>query len=226
MRRHGWAVLLLGSIVSLAGFGQTCPGGICPLPADVPYEVPRLAAILPDGFIGPEWKEALHRVVTLGGEDGERFPAELYLCHDGDFLYIAVRLESLPRQTVKQLSLSVGFDNGDSVLWNKGDNFLLLPESGGQPVSTEVDHHFSGYGKRGLDDVQNAQGVGRWDATARAYTFELQIELDSGDPSDLLIVPEQPTMIQVGIEIADRRGATIYTAHGAAFLIVLLGKSA
>ena len=222
MRRYGWIVLFFYAFTCLAGSGQTCPGGVCPLPSDVPYEVPLLESIVLDGMIGPEWGAALHRVVTLGGDDGERFPTELYLQHDADFLYIAVRLESLPRQTAGTLSLSIGFDNGDGVFWDEGDDFFLFPERGGRPVSTEVDHHLSGYGKRDIDEEQNAQGIGRWNATTRTYTFEVQIELDSGDPFDLLITSEQPTMMRIGFEIADRRGEIVYTAHGVAFLVVLL----
>jgi hypothetical protein len=191
------------------------------LSPDAPYTVPFGTSIVLDGAIGAEWHNALFKPTTLRGNDGERFPADVFLLHDEAFLYIAVRLATSHHYSGDTLYAWVLFDNGDEAIFSPGDNLILIPESDGQLRTSGLDYHFPVFKRRVLDDVENAQGVGRWNPTERAYEFEIRIDLHSGDPYDVVILPGQPTAIKLGCEVIDRGGTKRVEAEAPAFSLVV-----
>jgi hypothetical protein len=196
-----WVVLFLAFVPSVAS-AQTCTTQACAFVAGIPYLIPTGSAIASlDGVIGPEWSGAFDKPTAVW-IDGRRLPIDIYLVQDGEYLFLAIRVAPKERYT-ETLRVSIHFGNDDTNAFGPGDNLILLAENLGQGG---VDYHYEGYDKRVLDVSQDAWGVGRWDPYARAYEFEAQIRLASGDPQDMTFQVGVQFIVVVGLETVGRDG--------------------
>ena len=205
----------------LVGFGQSCTSGRCKLSPDAPYTVPFGTSVSLDGFIGSDWDNALWKPTSLRVGDNDRLQIDIYMMHDNVYLYMGLRVTPPQRYSRGTPYVYVLFDNGDASIWNRGDNLVWVPEKNGQLLASGLDYHFSAYRQRLLDEIQNVEGVGRWNSSGRTYEFELKVELQSGDPCDVVILPGWPVAIKVGFTVVDPRGTTPVEAETPPFSLII-----
>lgn len=222
-RERGVAILMviITIFVPLIALGQSCTTGRCKLSPDAPYTVPFATSVSLDGFIGSDWDNALWKPTSLRLDDNDRLQIDIYMFHDGSYLYVGLRVTPPRQYSTATPYVYVLFDNGDDALWGQGDDLIRVPEKNGQLLVDGLDYYFSMYRRHSLDEVQNAQGVGRWHSMGRTYEFEFAVELQSGDAYDVEILPGQPVTVKVGFEVIDRRGETAVEAEAPPFTLIV-----
>jgi len=206
-KRRDWALLAcLGLVlVSSVAPAQTCTTQACAFVAGVPYLIPSGSAIAPlDGRIGTEWSGAFGKP-TGGWADGRRLSMDVYLIHDGENLYLGVRVESKERYA-DLLRITLHFGNVDADTHSPGNNLILLTEDRGESAPSSVDYHYEAYNAPARDPSQDAVGLGRWDPYGRAYEFEAKVRLASGDPADFAIQAGVPFTLVIRLTTVNRNG--------------------
>jgi hypothetical protein len=221
VRRIVFLMVISTVFGSLIGLGQSCTTGRCKLSPDAPYTVPFGTSVSLDGFIESDWDNALWKPTSLRLGDNDRLQIDLYMMHDGIYLYVGLRATPPKQYSMATPYVYVLFDNGDDSLWNQGDNLVWVPEKNGQLLAGGLDYYFLTYRRRSLDEAQNVQGVGRWNPTGRTYEFEFTVELQSGDSYDVDILPGRPVTVKVGFEVIDRRGTTTVAAEAPPFSLII-----
>lgn len=175
-----------------------------PSPAPSPKDMPilptrppaaRLFVVIPfgypiadedlDGSIGVEWSGSIFSEIEMATDDGLlRFPATLYMKHDGTFLYIGVRLQT--DMPLTDIEVFVATDvSGNGELYDMGDNLddLWVAESDGELVSHGIDRAYG----RDRQFAPDTDFGGTEDAKAAAkftdgvLSAEFCRPLDSGD---------------------------------------------
>lgn len=159
-----------------------------------------------DGMIGPEWFDAIFvfEGIELVTDDSlNRFPATVYLKHDGEFMHIAMVVEI--GMDLEVLEAFVVFDtNGNGILFDRGDDLanLVLEESNGEPVWSGVDFLYI----TDLEFAPDPDFGGTEDVIAAAtfidgfLTAEFKRPLDSGDRfgNDPELAPGDEMLISIG----------------------------
>jgi len=179
-----------------------------------------------DGSIDTEWSNSLKKQIFLRYQrtscscSASSLPTELYLLHDDENLYVAISIHTSYLRSIREtFRVFVFFDNGDTRLWNVGDNLIILPAEDGQLFTTGLDYYYPSYSnspieKATLDVQQDARGVGRWNLSKSSYEFEISILMQSRDPFDVTIVPGRPFSMVIGFDVFDPYRGSLY--HGKA----------
>lgn len=216
-----WLALVAAIGLSFASAAtQSCDSPqVCNILPGVPYRVPYGERIPLDGSIGSEWDDALRKPTSIWC-DGKRLITQLYLMHDKSELFLGISISTKKRYsgTLRVIAL---FDNGDDIPWSPGDNAVIMSETSGTSLTSEIDHHYSRLGKAVVDDIQNARGSGRWNPSSRAYEFEIAMEMDSGDSQDLVLEPGKPLTMKVAFEVLDQRKNIAHAGKTPPILIAL-----
>lgn len=198
-------------------------------PAAIPYG----ACGNLDGIIGPEWSQALTQQTTIQYQrtscacSTTRMPAELYFLHDDENLYVGLSFRTSNLHPSRQIFRAFVFiDNGDNVRWNQGDNLIVVPTSDGQLLATGLDYYYSSRSRSplertALDAVQNATGIGRWNAEQGAYQFEISFPMQSGDPFDVPLVAGRAFTLVIGFDVADRYSGSTYNGEASSSVYIV-----
>jgi len=190
-----------------------------------------------DGFIGTEWSRSLNKQISIRYQrtgcscSAGYLPAELYMLHDDENLYIGLSIRTSRLRAPRQMFRAFVFlDNGDNHLWNPGDNIIIVPADEGKLLITGLDYHYPApsrtpLDKAKLDAQQNALGIGRWNQSKGTYDFELCLPLQSGDPLDVPIEAGKSLRIIIGFDVFDRYSGSMYYGKAPSFSVFLLPKS-
>ena len=126
-----------------------------------------------DGRIGAEWDDAAQQTLVLG-----RYAATALLKHDGARLYLALIIDT-GGKLAGVLEGFVVFDNGDGLLYDRGDDMIAVPAQAGQLL--EADYTYRGpydfVTDRSLSGQVNAHGAGNYDPDSGSYVFEFVKDL-------------------------------------------------
>lgn len=219
-KRRYWVILAFLGLLSSVASADTCTSQACAYVPGVPYLIPAGPSVsFLDGVIGPEWSGAFAKP-TSAAVDGRRLPITVYLVHDGEYLYLGVRIEAKDRYA-DFLRISVCFGNEDASFYSPGDNLILLTEDRGQGVSPGADYHYENYDSPALDLSQDAQGRGGWDSFERAYEFELKVKLASGDPEDFQVQVGVPFALVIGLTTVGREKEAAVTVRTPGLLVTI-----
>ena len=154
-----------------------------------------------DGVIGAEWDDAASFFTTIYStstcEPERGYPLKILVKHDSKYLYIAIMGTRILSWTPMAWVCFDVQDRGN--LYSKGDDSVILPLTGAAIVS-DIDRAYykdgllpartpgpwQNYGAppkkdRSLGGTNDKRGAAR--ASKHGYTFEIKIDMDSGDYS-------------------------------------------
>lgn len=161
-----------------------------------------------DGFIGPEWADSIFSEIELATDDGQlRFPATLYLKHDGTFQYLGIRVE--PDRPLTDIEVFVATDvSGNGGLYDTGDDLVALwvKGSNGKLVSQGIDFAYGANWQFAPDTdfggTEDAKAAAKF--TDGVLSAEFCRPLDSGDRlgNDPRFEPGDEVEIGIGVAAA------------------------
>ncbi len=168
--------------------------------AEKQVEVPfgsSIAVSALDGVFGAEWNGVKSFSTRIGS-----YTANVYMKHDGVFLYIAVTKQG--RIAGGNLTLWMVFDaNSDGIKYTEGDDSLMLPETTDGKLSSDIDYAYIRTNRLPKKDTSiggrnNKIGAGKF--SDNTYVFETKIKLASGDAAgnDIALSPGSTILWWVG----------------------------
>jgi len=147
-----------------------------------------------DGRIGPEWDDAARQPLVLGS-----YAATALLKHDDARLYLALIIDT-GEKLAGTLQGFVVFDNGDGLLYDRGDDMMMMAAEAGQLL--EADYTYRGpydfVTDRSLSGQVNAHGAGRYDPDGASYVFEFVRNLASDGRCDVDLTHGLDVLLVVG----------------------------
>lgn len=188
-------------------------------PAEPPLEVSCEIAVyfgesIPDeefdAIIGDEWSDASSISLML-----DRYIATAYVKHDGEYVYIAFKIET----GTEYRHYSEGyiwFNNGDDIAFSKGDDIITVEGEMGDLYEADFyyveTYHFEF--DPAVDCTNDAWGIGAYDEDDACYVFEFLRVLDSGDSCDVSLPSGSKTDVVFGfVGEASPQGEFVSTWH-------------
>ena len=163
---------------------------------EVPYgEIPAI-----DAEIGDGWDNAYHVRKLIRSEAGQSIWTDIYLTHDNEYLACAAVFDT--RSEADGAFSGWGFiDNGDSYIWNTGDDMVIVPDTDGRAQTAGLDMFYPAPESFQTDISQDASGALAWSRRERAYVMEWKKLLRSQDPFDVFLEPCTTFLLVIGFDV-------------------------